>query len=116
MKKETTIEGDDNRGRRSWAFASSGFTWLGLDGLGSGPSLSPKPECVWFFSYMTQSGFMLSFLFLVAVQVQALTELVGSGFEAMSGRQVVPVKLAVWSVDVFSFGQTRLHSLLDVKH
>lgn len=47
--------------------------------------------------------------FLLFGSVQAVTELVGSGLlvcEAVAGRQVIPIKLAVWSVDVFSLGRT----------
>lgn len=100
----------------------------------SGPRVSPNPECVWFFSCATKSGFSCFFfpvfgfsplqlpmrLALMALGwagrvwylwfkcVQVLMEPVGPGSEVVAGRQVVPVGLAVWLVDVYTVGQTRI--------
>lgn len=69
-------EGDDNRGRRSWMFR---LDWPGhLARLCSGPSLSPNPECVWFFSYMINTGF-LCWLFFGSSPLQLLMALVWAG-------------------------------------
>lgn len=90
--------------------------------------VSPNPECVWFFSCMTKSGFSCFFCFWLQSSaasnvfgsdgscwaglvwfsqfgsVQVLTEPVRSESEVVAGRQAVLVQLAVRSVDVYSVG------------
>lgn len=126
MKRETKIEGGEVGCLLSEASHLVGLA-RPLSGLCSGPCLSPNPECVWFFSCDKSWIPVFFFLFFgcsplqllmarvwaglvwfLVVWVQALTELVGSGCEAVAGRQVVLVKLAVWLIDVFSFGQSRV--------